>query len=298
MTYTELRCIANCSFCSQARESSSDQEQLSRVLWPVYPITEVLNAFKSIEKPLDRICIQIINYPRFIKDVEYFVKRLRQATSAPISIDTCPLKEEQYAHLHESGVQMIGIPLDAATPEIFDKVKGRNVAGPYKWEEHLDNIEKAKKIFGPNNVMTNLIIGLGETEEEAIRFIQDMMNKRVKVALFAFTPIPNTPLKHLTQPDFNSYRRIQLARYLITKGDATIEDMEFSNQGALKQLNIDKPLKDLIADGEAFKTSGCPGCNRPFYNDRPSGPLYNYPRNLTPEELKKEYENLRRIING
>ena len=37
-------------------------------------------------------------------------------------------------------------------------------------------------------------------------------------------------------------------------------------------------------NGQAFQTSGCPGCNRPYYNERPGRTMFNYPRPLTPEE--------------
>lgn len=37
--------------------------------------------------------------------------------------------------------------------------------------------------------------------------------------------------------------------------------------------------------GKAFLTTGCPDCSRPYYNKRPSGPIYNYPRPLSDEEI-------------
>ena len=40
-------------------------------------------------------------------------------------------------------------------------------------------------------------------------------------------------------------------------------------------------LRALIADGRPFQTPGCPGCNRPYYNERPGGPMYNYPHPLS-----------------
>jgi biotin synthase-related radical SAM superfamily protein len=51
-------------------------------------------------------------------------------------------------------------------------------------------------------------------------------------------------------------------------------------------------LARTLADGVAFQTSGCPDCNRPFYNERPGGPLYNYPRPLTPAEASKAITEL------
>jgi biotin synthase-related radical SAM superfamily protein len=44
-------------------------------------------------------------------------------------------------------------------------------------------------------------------------------------------------------------------------------------------------LKEILSSGAAFQTSGCKDCNRPYYNERPSGPLYNYPRPLSQEEI-------------
>ena len=64
--------------------------------------------------------------------------------------------------------------------------------------------------------MSNLIIGLGETEEEAARLMQDLMDMKIKAVLFAFTPLPFTKLSRRRQPPLESYRRIQMARYIIT----------------------------------------------------------------------------------
>ncbi|HID80257.1 MAG TPA: hypothetical protein EYP48_00875 [Ignisphaera sp.] len=41
-----------------------------------------------------------------------------------------------------------------------------------------------------------------------------------------------------------------------------------------------KQLKRMPKDidvTEVVLTSGCPGCNRPFYNESPRGPIFNYP---------------------
>ena len=48
-----------------------------------------------------------------------------------------------------------------------------------------------------------------------------------------------------------------------------------------------KSLNGEIDGGLPFQTSGCPDCNRPFYNEKPSGPIYNYPKKLSQEEIEK-----------
>jgi len=46
--------------------------------------------------------------------------------------------------------------------------------------------------------------------------------------------------------------------------------------------------------GEPFQTSGCTGCNRPYYNETPGEELYNYPKPLTTEETKAAWAHLRK----
>ncbi|MCK4366835.1 MAG: hypothetical protein KAW84_02670, partial [Thermoplasmata archaeon] len=52
-------------------------------------------------------------------------------------------------------------------------------------------------------------------------------------------------------------------------------------------------LAGALEKGDAFCTSGCPGCNRPFYNERPGCTPFNYPENLTEEQLAKEIRVMR-----
>ena len=52
-------------------------------------------------------------------------------------------------------------------------------------------------------------------------------------------------------------------------------------------------LLRALKSGEPFQTSGCPGCNRPFYNETPRGPIYNYPRPLTGDEVEEAISELR-----
>lgn len=292
MTYTEGSCLANCAFCAQARESATDKSQLSRVLWPIYDTVDVIEGLsKRKDDPFERICLQVIYYPGFQDDVLSILEAIKDRTDIPVSLDVCPLKKDDLARMKEAGVEKIGIPLDAATAEIFDEVKGEATRGPYRWESHLEALREAKKVFGTGNVMSNLIIGLGETEEEAARLIQDLMDMEIKAVLFAFTPLPFTKLSRKSQPPLESYRRMQLARHIITEEIGRYEDMEFDGEGKLTSFG-DVDIRKVVGDGEPFKTTGCPGCNRPFYNERPSGPFYNYPRNLTPKELQREMELL------
>jgi biotin synthase len=131
---------------------------------------------------------------------------------------------------------------------------------------------------------------LGESEEDVVVLIQSLVGMGIRPILFAFTPVPGTRLESLSQPDLIAYRRIQVARYLIVHGYASYEEIRFKD-GKITGFNISN-LTEILSDGDAFRTTGCPGCNRPFYNERPSGPFYNYPREPTKEETRKELREL------
>lgn len=291
MTYTDGGCTANCSFCSQARENHSDKELLSRVIWPEFNLNKVLNAFKKPKSDVvERICLQTINYPGFEEDALGLVKAYKENTDLPVSLDTCPVNRDILELLKETEVERISIPLDAATPEIFDEIKGRYVNGPYRWEKHVESLQEAVDVFGRGFVGTNLIVGLGEKEEEAVRLIQRMHDMGVEVILFAFTPIRGTKLSDREQPDLKSYRRIQVSRYLISKGILTLKEVIFDEDGKILGFKDREVLWKELLNGAAFQTNGCPGCNRPFYNERPTGPFYNYPRPLKEKETLRELE--------
>jgi len=287
LTYRRGKCNANCSFCPQARGSHGRADMLSRVSWPVFPTRHVLDGIENAveDGKIRRVCLQALNYPEVLADLLAFVKAICLRVNVPVSISCQPLNSENMRRLAEAGAERISIPLDAATEELFDKVKGRLVGGPYVWREQIELLSEAVKIFGEDKVSTHLIVGLGETEKEMVETIQKCVDMGVLPALFAFTPISGTTLENKSQPPVPTYRRIQLTRHLIFHGIARYEDICFDEKDCVSDFGVDKEtLLGIIQTGEPFLTSGCPNCNRPYYNEKPSGPIYNYPRPLTKEE--------------
>lgn len=89
-------------------------------------------------------------------------------------------------------------------------------------------------------------------------------------------------------PPLGSYRRLQVARHLLMQEVASPGDFRFSIQGRLVDFGLaGSQLENALADGQAFRTSGCPGCNRPYYNEPPRGPLYNFPRRPSAGEVRR-----------
>jgi len=282
------KCSANCGFCPQARNSKGRVDRLSRVTWPAFPTEKIVQAIEKSVKVgmIKRVCIQSLNYPESFNDVLFLVKEIRFRASAPISVSCKPLSKQKMKKWADAGVNRISIALDAATKKIFGNVKGQHVGGPYRWDKQHKTLKDAVDLFGEYSVSTHLIVGLGETEKELCQKIQWCVDSGVYPGLFAFTPIPGTALENRHPPSIMSYRRLQVAHYILIHRKTFLENMKFDKAGNLKSFGVSKKLLlEAIDTGKPFLTSGCPGCNRPYYNERPGGPLYNYPRQLLPKEI-------------
>jgi biotin synthase len=300
MTYIKGHCSANCGFCPQARSSDSSTENLSRVNWPIFSLIEVVNKIKLLpdENNFKRVCIQTLNYPNNFQDIVEIVRQIRVEFKGPISVAIPPMSKEQLKELKSVGVSKVGIALDGSTPEIFDNVKGKKINGPYKWEEHFKCLKNALDVFTEGYVSTHLIVGLGETHEEMLNRLVDLHKLTITVSLFAFTPVKGTKFEDMSQPRIVDFRKIQLGRYLIVNNLKSISDCIFNENGNLIKFNLSKDeLRDVVENSNAFMTSGCTGCNRPYYTSRPSGPIYNYPRTLYLEEKEEIYNLLQEYVN-
>lgn len=283
--YTMLgdRCMGACRFCAQARDSTADPRFLSRVVWPAFDLEDVLSRLDGASV-LRRICVQTLRYPGMPADLVVLVKRIRGVSTQPISVCMNPVQPEWLVRLKAAGVERVGVGLDCATEEIFQQVKPG-----FHWDRYHRFLEEIMDVFGKASV--HLIVGLGESDEALIRKIQEVHDRGFSVALFAFTPVRGTRLR-MPAPEIGRYRALQLARYLMVHDQARAETMTFE-QGRLVRLQTSPlVLTEALREGAPFRTSGCPDCNRPLYNERPGGDMYNYPAPLSEHERLQAYREL------
>ncbi len=320
------RCSRDCAFCPQARTASSRDDLLARVNWPEVapepaprdgtgpvPADEEVAATDGSfwsglaqaadDRRLRRACFQLTASPGVMAKVERQVRKLhRLRPSLPICVSVAARDVEEIGRVLGWGAERVTVALDAATPEVYRATKG----GPF--EPRLAILLRGAERY-PGRIGTHIIAGLGETERDLVGLFGVLADAGITVALFAFTPVPGTRLEGRHPPDLDSYRRIQAARYLICGGYVRAESMTFDGLGRLSSYGL--PWNEVLAilaggrqaaairpdaaggPGQAFRTSGCPDCNRPYYNERPSGPLYNYPRPLTAEEVVAATEKAR-----
>jgi biotin synthase len=290
MQFSNNHCLANCAFCPQARSSNSATNKLSRVVWPKFDLITVLEQLAQHEKTIKRVCIQTVKFRQSTKNLLAALQAFKEKNlQIPLSVCMFPTSKKVFSKLKSLAVSRVGIAFDCATIELFNKIKGKGRGVNISWDLMEKTLQKAIDVFGASNVSTHLIIGLGETEQEAVQFLQKFLDQGITIGLFAFTPIKGTDLCNQVQPNLQSYRRVQLALYLLVTGETTIEEMAFSEEkGEILDFGVSqKKILQAIQTGKPFQTTGCPSCNRPFYNESPGTDLYNFPWEPTEEEINR-----------
>jgi biotin synthase-related radical SAM superfamily protein len=243
------RCRLDCAFCAQARESRAGALQLSRVSWPEYPLEAVAGRLgeAAARGTLQRACLQVTVTPAAPEQALAILRAVKAACDLPFDVAILPRDLGQVQQLIEAGADAIGFGLDAACERVFRQTKGG------AWARSLALIEETARAF-PGRAALHLIAGLGESEREMVERIQWARDLGVTTGLFAFTPVRGTRLEKGTPPALASYRRLQAAHWLIARGRARSEGMEFGAEGRLDGLGAPLP-----GDGCPFQTSGCPG---------------------------------------
>ena len=289
LTYKD-GCLGKCSYCGLAKDrllSKKEKRTFIRVDWPVYSLGEIISRTRRLPvHQLKRACVSMITHRQAFADMNTVIHRLHEKTALPVSALVSPTMLSQpqtmLAETKAAGADMAGIAVDAVTPELFDRHRRHAVGGPHRWEHFWQCVEAAVEVFGRDKVGVHLIVGLGETEQQIIETIQRACDLGAQTHLFSFFPEEGTPLSNRPQPSYGQYRRVQLARFIINDGYGGVENMSFNDAGQVVDFGVEH-LDEIIEQGVAFMTSGCPGadgmvaCNRPFGNERPSSPFRNYP---------------------
>jgi len=202
----------------------------------------------------------------------------------PISVSVRLTSIDELQQVFDAGAERAGLPIDVASEDNFAELRG----GSYN--NSVDFILNASKRF-PGKITTHLIVGLKETDFELYNLMKTFFENGITVALFSFTPIKGTRLEALKPPTLSRYRRIQFLRYLLFK--RVNFEPEFDDVGVLAAIASPKSNKaiggdfynsilEALQNPTIFMTSGCPNCNRPYYNESPRGPIFNYP--FVPDE--------------
>ena len=313
LTYPE-GCRANCAYCGLARHREAERDYADRnfirVDWPAVPLDTVIDivARDAAKSPFHRMCISMITHPRSDADTVTVLKQWTQRidpSAIPVSILSNPttMTREDVKRLRDLGADIFTVALDAATPEIFDRTRGKGVQSPHTWAKYWEILMDARDIFGRQKFGAHIIIGMGETEQQALDLAQRLVDLGGHSHMFCFFPEKGSLMDHLPATPRDQWRRVQLARYLIDYRGARVERMSFDSEGRVVDYGIPRAELDaVIDDGVAFRTSGCPGkfredvsaCDRP-YGDSPPSDIASFPFQPGKSDLRKVRRQLRLV---
>jgi biotin synthase-related radical SAM superfamily protein len=301
LTYPE-GCRANCSYCGLARHREETRDYADRnfirVDWPTVAYDELLERLRRGEDQggFERMCISMITHPRSNEDTFRILRKWARAVPhIPVSILSNPttMRYEELVQLRDEGAEIFTVALDAATPELFERTRGKTVDSPHTWEKYWQAIEWAAEIFGAERFGAHLICGMGETEREILQVAQRIKDMGGHNHMFAFFPEQGSMMEDWEPVPQDQWRRVQLARFVIDYGGGSFCDMEFNEHGQVVNFGLPREQLDALIDsGKPFRTSGCPGnsdpeisaCNRPYGDSSPSN-IRSYPFALQDEDV-------------
>ena len=308
VTYPE-GCRANCAYCGLARHREEARDYADRnfirVDWPTARYDEVIERVRSGSDKgrFQRMCISMITHPDSNDDTYTLLEKwLREVPQVPVSILSNPttLEKEDLVRLKRMGADIFTVALDAVTPGIFDRTRGKGVDSPHKYEKYWQAIEWAAEVFGPEKFGAHLICGMGETEREMLEVCQRIRDLGGHNHMFAFFPERGSLMEDWPACDRGQWRRVQLARFVIDYAGGHRSRMLFDEQGRVIDFGLPGAQLDaLIESGRPFQTSGCPGkdeeevsaCNRPYGDSCPTD-ILSFPFALKRRDVEKVRQQL------
>ncbi|WP_236609897.1 radical SAM protein [Desulfotignum phosphitoxidans] len=303
LTYSD-GCAARCAYCglSCRRSGKYQDKSFIRVTWPTYQTSEIIQRIGGHQGRVKRICISQVTNKRSISDTLTICRQLRSGFDIPVSVLISPtiVTREDLKEIKAAGADKIGVAIDLATPNLFDRYRGSGVKGPHCWETYLDRLEQAIEIFGVRHAGSHFVTGMGETEKQMVNIIQLVQDMGGWTHLFSFYPEPGSGMCDYPMPALDHYRRIQLARFIMDEKLGRAENFAFNEKSEIVDFGITRQLLEHVIDsGEPFRTSGCEGydgevaCNRPFANSRPGPEMRNYPFKPNRDDIKMIREQLK-----
>ena len=310
LTYPE-GCRANCAYCGLARHREAERDYADRnfirVDWPAVPYARVLDIMErgGDGGRFHRMCISMITHPHSDADTRVVLKEwVARVPHVPVSILSNPttMTRADVQELYDIGADIFTVALDAATPAIFDRTRGKGVQSPHSWAKYWEILEAAAEIFGPERFGAHLIVGMGESEFDVLSQVQRIRDLGGHSHMFAFFPEKGSLMDHLPPVPRPQWRRVQLARYLIDYRGHRLERMRFDDDGRLVDFGVPEAALNAVIDaGVAFRTSGCPGkeaadvsaCDRP-YGDSPPRDIASYPFAPDRRDIRRIRAQLRR----
>lgn len=151
------RCIFKCRFCASPLIGTNNKHLT------VKSVIEMLNKSMTIQK-IKAVSLTsgvVGSIDETTHELLKFVKAIRnEYTTIPIGVELYTLSHEHIQSLKYAGANEIKLNIETSDESIFSKV-----CPDLDMKSIMSNLEYAVKIFGRGKVTSNIIYGLGESDE-------------------------------------------------------------------------------------------------------------------------------------
>lgn len=164
------RCIFDCKYCPVPKlqgKIKSDEEILDMVRKGLsHPSFKAISLTSGVWRTPEE---EITRIERIVKMIAREVKPY----NIPIGVSVYPTDNSSEV-LKDAGAMEVKYNIETVDPEIFKRVCPELSQGYI-----INALEHAVRIFGRNHVFTNILIGLGETDETVIKGMDELASKGI-----------------------------------------------------------------------------------------------------------------------
>jgi molybdenum cofactor biosynthesis enzyme MoaA len=161
----EPRCRYQCAFCTQQPQG------FLQGYTPEKFVSFIMKASRNTQ--INALALTGGVYPdnkTMIKKYSYIIQRIREKIpQLPIGVESIILEKNELLRLRDSGADEIKINLQIPDIALFQKV-----CPDFDYQNIFIMLENAVQLFGKGKVSSNIIYGLGESDESVISAVEQL----------------------------------------------------------------------------------------------------------------------------
>ena len=136
---------------------------------------------------------------------------VKAAVDLPIQAQCEPPDDDRwFERMKASGIDALGMHLEAVTPEVRDRIMPGKASVPL--ERYYAAFEAAVPVFGRGQVSTYILAGLGDAPEAILAMAERLIGMGVYPFVVPFVPISGTPLESHPAPGARLHARASCSR--------------------------------------------------------------------------------------
>lgn len=169
-------CIYDCKFCA----SRKLDRRITKNLSPEKVVEMAIDASKKQGFKSLAFTSAVVESPeRTVAMMLFVVREVRKALpDVPIGVEPYVAKLSDVHELKKAGANEIKLNIETFDPERF-----ANVCGKLHYQFVLDALDHAVEVFGKGKVTTNLLVGLGESDDELLEGVRYFAERGIVATL-------------------------------------------------------------------------------------------------------------------